>query len=56
MTRYFLVLAPRSEIAHRAKTHIDGDATYCGRRMRAGWSWFVGLRRLDSRKCKRCYA
>jgi hypothetical protein len=59
MKRYFVVLGPRHSIAHRATTHIDGNATACGVRMRAGWKWFLGFasapRQLGARRCHRCY-
>jgi hypothetical protein len=41
MNRYFVVMGPRHAIAHRAETHIDGNSTACGTRMRAGWKWFL---------------
>lgn len=52
--RYYIVSAPKSEIVHRAETVLDGDRTFCGRAMWAGW--VIGTRRPGTKKCKGCYA
>ena len=56
--RFFYVRSPTSTVIHlsSAKVRVEGELTWCGRRMQAGWLFNYGLRSVPkgSSICAQC--
>jgi hypothetical protein len=54
--RYYYVRSPASNVAHLSYARMEGDKTFCGRRMRKGWFWVIGARNIGKNRsiCLQC--
>jgi hypothetical protein len=42
--RLYYVRSPASSVSHLTYSRIEGDTTFCGRRMKPHWYWAIGAR------------
>ena len=57
--RYYYVGTGKSDIVHMTENSwVDGEKTFCGVTMRAGWPYWLGIRNVPkgSSVCARCAA